>query len=166
MLAHSSHILQPLDVGCFSPLKTNYGCQVEGLMRLGVNHISKEEFLSAYIPVHIATFTTSNIQAGFAATGLVLYEPERVLSTLNPVIRTPSPVPLAESVWESKTPRNLMEVARQATHIRSIRRQRRSATSSPSDQAFTQLLKGFETAVHERAILLAENAALRIENQR
>ena len=60
----------------------------------------------------------------------------------------------------------MTEVARQATHIRSIRRQRRSATSSPSDQAFTQLLKGFETAVHERAILLAENAVLRTENQR
>ena len=120
----------------------------------------------AYLKAHKATFTTSNIQAGFAATELVPYEPERVLSTLNPIVRTPSPVPLAESVWESKTPRNLTEVARQATHIRSIRRQRRSATSSPSDQAFTQLLKGFETAVHERAILLAENAVLRTENQR
>ena len=135
-------------------------------MRLGVNHISKEEFLTAYLEVHKASFTTSNIQAGFAATGLVLHEPERVLSNLNPVIRTPSPVPSAESVWESKTPRNLTEVARQATHIRSIRRQQRSATSSRSDQAFTQLLKGFETAVHERAILQAENATLRTEKQR
>jgi hypothetical protein len=166
MPAHSSHILQPLDVGCFSPLKTAYGRQVEGLMRLGVNHISKEEFLTAYLEAHKASFITSNIQAGFVATGLVPYEPERVLSNLNPVIRTPSPVPSAESLWESKTPRNLTEVARQATYIRSIRRQRRSTTSSPSDQAFTQLLKGFETAVHERAILLAENAVLRTENQR
>ena len=166
MPAHSSHILQPLDVGCFSPLKTAYGRQVEGLMRLGVNHISKEEFLTAYLRAHKASFTTNNIQAGFAATGLVPYDPERVLSNLSPVIRTPSPVPSAESHWESKTPRNLTEVARQATHIRLIRRQRRSATSSPSDQAFTQLLKGFETAVHERAILLAENAVLRTENQR
>ena len=166
MPAHSSHILQPLDVGCFSPLKTAYGHQVEGLMRLGVNHISKEEFLAAYLTTHQASFTTKNIQAGFAATGLVPYEPERVLSNLNPVIRTPSPVPSAESLWESKTPRNLTEVARQATHIRSIRRQQRNTTSSPSDQAFTQLLKGFETAVHERAILLAENVVLRTENQR
>ena len=166
MPAHSSHILQPLDVGCFSPLKTAYGRQVEGLIRLGVNHISKEEFLTAYLRAHKASFTTSNIQAGFAATGLVPYDPERVLSNLSPVIRTPSPVPSAESLWESKTPRNLTEVARQATHIRSIRRQRRSVTTSPSDPAFTQLLKGFETAVHERAILLAENAVLRTENQR
>ena len=37
MPAYSSHILQLLDVGCFSPLKTAYGRQVEGLMRLGVS---------------------------------------------------------------------------------------------------------------------------------
>ena len=29
---YSSHILQLLDVGCFSPLKMAYGCQVEKLM--------------------------------------------------------------------------------------------------------------------------------------
>ena len=166
MPAHSSHILQPLDVGCFGPLKASYGRQVEGLMRLGVNHISKEEFLSAYFPAHQASFTTSNIQAGFAATGLVPYEPNRVLLALNPIVRTPSPVPSAESAWESKTPRNLREMNRQATHIRSIRRQRRDTTLSPSDSAFNQLLKGFETIVHEKAILLVENAALRTENQR
>ena len=98
MPAHSSHILQPLDVGCFGPLKTAYGRQIEGLMRLGVNHISKEEFLTAYLVAHKASFTTSNIQAGFAATGLVPDDPDRVLSNLNPVVRTPSPVPSAESL--------------------------------------------------------------------
>jgi hypothetical protein len=166
MPAHSSHILQPLDVGCFGPLKIAYGRQVEALMRLGVNHISKEEFLSAYLVAHRASFTTKNIQAGFAATGLVPDEPDRVLSNLNPVIRTPSPVPSNESLWESKTPRNLIELNRQATHIRSIRRVQRSTTHSPSDSAFNQLLKGFETVVHEKALLLVENGALRTENQR
>jgi hypothetical protein len=166
MPAHSSHILQPLDVGCFGPLKIAYGRQVEGLMRLGVNHISKEEFLTAYLMTHNTSFTTSNVQAGFAATGLVPYEPDRVLSTLHSVVRTPSPVPSAESAWESKTPQNLKELNRQATYIRSIRRQQRAGTLSPSDPAFNQLLKGFETVVHERAILLVENATLRTENQR
>ena len=166
MPAHSSHILQPLDVGCFSPLKTAYGHQVEGLMRLGVNHISKEEFLPAYLEAHKASFTTSNIQAGFAATGLVPDEPERVLSALDPVVRTPSPVPSAELVWESKTPQTKREIDCQATHIRSIRRAQRATTLSPSDPAFNQLLKGFERVVTEKAILLVENEALRTENQR
>ena len=33
MPAHSSHILQPLNVGCFSPLKQAYGRQIEEMMR-------------------------------------------------------------------------------------------------------------------------------------
>ena len=166
MPAHSSHILQPLDVGCFGPLKTAYGRQVEGLMRLGVNHISKEEFLLAYLAVHNSSFSINNVQAGFAATGLVPDEPDRVLSQLDLVVRTPSPVLSTESLWESKTPRTIREIDRQATHIRSIRRQQRATTLSPSDPAFNQLLKGFERVVTEKAILVVEVEALRAENHR
>jgi hypothetical protein len=35
MPAHSSHLLQPLDVGCFGPLKKAYGGSVESRSRLG-----------------------------------------------------------------------------------------------------------------------------------
>jgi hypothetical protein len=166
MPPHSSHLLQPLDVGCFGPLKAAYGRQVEELIRLSVSHISKEEFLRAYLAAHSSSFSTSNVQGAFAATGLVPYDPERVLSTLEPVVRTPSPVPSAESVWDPKTLRNLREMHRQATHIRSIRRQQRATTLSPSDGAFNQLLKGFEKLAQEKGILLTEVATLRAENQR
>jgi hypothetical protein len=52
MPAHTSHILQPLDVSCFGPLKKVYGAQIEKKMRLGVNHISKEEFLPTFFIAH------------------------------------------------------------------------------------------------------------------
>ena len=107
----------------FDILKAAYGRQVEGLTRLGVNQISKEVFLTTYLHVYRVSLITSNIMSGFAATGLVLRELDRVLYTLNPVVRTPSPVPSAESQWESKNPRTLTKVNRQAFHIRSIRRQ-------------------------------------------
>ena len=42
MPAHSSHILQPLDVGCFSPLKKAYGRQIEHLMKASITHITKD----------------------------------------------------------------------------------------------------------------------------
>ncbi|KAF2184629.1 DDE-domain-containing protein [Zopfia rhizophila CBS 207.26] len=48
MPAHLSHILQPLDVGCFSPLKRAYRRQVEKLMRNWFNYITKLEFLPAF----------------------------------------------------------------------------------------------------------------------
>jgi hypothetical protein len=39
MPPHSSHLLQPLDVGVFGPLKRAYGKLVEAMMRGGNNHI-------------------------------------------------------------------------------------------------------------------------------
>ena len=48
MPAYISHILQPLDVSCFGPLKKAYGSQIENKIRLSINHITKEEFLPAF----------------------------------------------------------------------------------------------------------------------
>ncbi len=48
MPAHSSHLLQPLDVGCFSTLKRSYGRLVAEYIRLGINHIDKAEFLPIF----------------------------------------------------------------------------------------------------------------------
>jgi hypothetical protein len=70
MPTHSSHILQPLDVGCFSTLKVSYGKHVEGKMRFGISHIDKEEFLQLYHVAHVEAMTEKNIQSGFAATAL------------------------------------------------------------------------------------------------
>lgn len=52
MPAHSSHILQPLDVSCFGPLKKAYSRQIENKLRLGNNHITKEEFIPAFFAAH------------------------------------------------------------------------------------------------------------------
>ena len=83
MPAHSSHILQPLDVGCFSALKQAYGHGVEQLMGRGVNHIDKHEFLPLYRQARQTALHQNNIRAGFAATGLVPYSPNRVLVQLH-----------------------------------------------------------------------------------
>ncbi|OCK92739.1 CENP-B protein [Cenococcum geophilum 1.58] len=48
MPPHSSHLLQPLDVGCFSPLKRVYRNQIGSLIRNHINHIIKLKFLPAF----------------------------------------------------------------------------------------------------------------------
>ena len=70
MPPHSSHILQPLDVGCFSPLKTAYGKQIEGFMRGGQTYITKEDFFPAFKVAFQEAITLQNIQGGFR--GLLL----------------------------------------------------------------------------------------------
>ena len=51
-------------------------------MSRGVNHIDKREFLPIYRQARQAAIHQSNIQAGFIATGLVPYDPDRVLLLL------------------------------------------------------------------------------------
>jgi hypothetical protein len=49
MPAYLSHLLQPLDVGCFGPLKRVYGKLIEEKGCLGYNYIDKLDFLKAYL---------------------------------------------------------------------------------------------------------------------
>ena len=76
---YSSHLLQPLDSGCFSVLSRSYGKLVEELISLGVNHIDKQEFISLYQKARVEALNENNIRSGFAAIGLVPHESHRVL---------------------------------------------------------------------------------------
>ena len=91
MPPHSSHLLQPLDVGCFSPLKRAYSRQIEDLMRAHVTHISKLEFFQAFKAAFIATMTEENILGGFRGAGIIPFNPESVISRLDIRLRTPTP---------------------------------------------------------------------------
>jgi len=70
MPPHTSHLLQPLDVGVFGPLKHMYGKLVKGKIAASNNHINKEDFLSLYPPACKTVFTRENICSGFIETGL------------------------------------------------------------------------------------------------
>lgn len=77
--SHTSHKLQPCDVGPFAPLKTAYRDQVERLSRGGVDVVGKEHFTYLYIPARERALTQRNIRSGWAATGLYPFNPDRVL---------------------------------------------------------------------------------------
>ena len=62
---HSSYLTQPLDVGCFSPLKRAYGREVEHFIKSHVNHITKVEFFIGFKAAHAAAMTRTNIKGGF-----------------------------------------------------------------------------------------------------
>jgi hypothetical protein len=48
MPPYLSYLLQPLDVGCFSPLKRAYSREIEALICHYINYITKLEFLLAF----------------------------------------------------------------------------------------------------------------------
>ena len=144
MPPHSSHLLQPLDVGCFSPLKRAYSREIEALIRHHINHITKLEFLPAFKAAFERTFTSANICSAFRGAGLVPLQPDVVLSKLDVRLRTPTPAALPEAPWEAKTPSNVRELEAQSTLI--LDRVRRHKSSSPASiiQAISQLKKGAE----------------------
>jgi hypothetical protein len=57
MPAHSSYLLQPLDVSYYSPLKRVYGQEIAKLARLYVYYINKLEFLRIYPRIRLVVFT-------------------------------------------------------------------------------------------------------------
>ena len=61
MPPHSSYKLQPLDVSYFGLLKQAYSRQIEDLMRMYINHVSKLEFLCAFREAFFASMTEKNI---------------------------------------------------------------------------------------------------------
>ena len=168
MPAHSSHLLQPLDVGCFSVLKQAYGRLVEQLMARGVNHIDKHEFLPLYRQARQAALHQGNIQAGFAATGLVPYSPDRVLAQLYTEYRTPSPqrCPQSNTFWAAETPHNVAELQQQTALLKRCLKRRTHSPLSPTEQALNQLVKGCEMAMSSAVLLASECEKLRAENQR
>jgi hypothetical protein len=85
---YTSYKLQPCNVVTFTPLKAAYRDQVDRLEQGGVNTIGKEHFTSLYSLVRERAFTLKNIKAGFAASGLFLFNANRVLRSM--------PAPLAE----------------------------------------------------------------------
>ena len=169
MPPHSSHLLQPLDVSCFAVLKRSYGRQVENLMRVGVNHIDKSDFLEAYITARKESLTSEIVRSGFAATGLVPYNPEHVLSKLHTQLRTPTPPPLPatnQAPWVPETPHNIKELELQAKAIGDFVQRRTAGSSSPTDRAIQQLVKGCQMAMHSAVLLTDENKKLRAANER
>jgi hypothetical protein len=133
MPPHSSHLLQPLDVGCFGPLKHAYGRQIEYLIRCSITHISKTEFFPAFYAAFQAAMTKSNIQGGFRGAGLVPLDPENVLSKLDVQLRTPTPVEKEASLpspWVSKTPKTVLEASSQSEFLK--RRVEGHQSSSPT----------------------------------
>ena len=83
MPSHSSHLLQPLNVACFAPLKRSYGNGISALARNYIHHINKETFLLAFKAAYEQTFTKENARAGFRGARLVLFKLDIVLLKLN-----------------------------------------------------------------------------------
>lgn len=159
MLAHSSHLLQPLDVGCFGPLKKAYSRQIENLVRTRITYISKEAFIPTFVEAFKATITKENIQRGFRGAGLVPYDPEVVISQLDIRLFTPTPKisrPTTSHSWVSKTPQTTKDASSQTTLIKQRIVRHQSSSPTPILDALDLFAKGTAKVMQENVLLKTE----------
>jgi hypothetical protein len=170
MPSHSSHLLQPLDVGCFAPLKKAYSRFVSDLARRGYNHIDKHDFLMDYQRARLEAFQSATIQNSFAASGLVPVDAERVLNKLNISLRTPSPLSSRPSSRSSQfvpeTPKTVAQLHKQSSMMRRLLDRRSKSPPSPLKLVVDRVIKGHYLTLHTLALLMQDNANLRIANEK
>jgi len=155
MPPHSSRLLQPLDVGCFGPLKTAFSKQNQALIRNHIFHVRKEDFLASFCTAYSASFSKTNIQAGFRGAGLHPFDPEAVLSQLDPILRSPSPL-LSQGSSHTKTPNNTLEVDKQTTLIKQRLERHQSSSPTPIYEAIGQLPKGAQIMAASVALMQSQ----------
>ena len=91
---HTTHFLQPLDVGCFQPNKHYHRQAVNEATRMGNRDYSRTDFFADIEEIRRQTFKESTIKSAFKKTGIWPLNPHTVLKKLKnfePQHRTPPP---------------------------------------------------------------------------
>jgi DDE superfamily endonuclease len=70
LLPYTSHILQPLDVGCFKTLSQKYSAELQKRCSARVVEIESHEVVELYAKCREFAFSRENIAAGFKASGI------------------------------------------------------------------------------------------------
>ena len=87
---HTSHMLQPLNVSVFAPLKRALASETDATSRLDSGQIQRVEWTLMYIRARERALTSANIKSGWKATGLQPLSAITVLDKLQPA-STPQP---------------------------------------------------------------------------
>ena len=76
--AHTSHFLQPLDVGVFSPMKSHYNATCSRYLREHPGRVVTRYNLCGLIGEAYLRTMAGNLQAGFKGTGIFPFHPEEI----------------------------------------------------------------------------------------
>ena len=109
--SHTSYMLQPLDVGCFGPVESYYRQQIAKFIRQnGPHRVRKQIFCDIYERVRNQGLCSRNIRGGWRGTGLVPWNPDRVLATINYREKTPPIERPDEGSTVQHTPRSMKQI--------------------------------------------------------
>ncbi|OCK78530.1 DDE-domain-containing protein, partial [Lepidopterella palustris CBS 459.81] len=155
--SHTSHKLQPCDVGVFGPLKAAYRDQVELLYRGGANTVGKEHFTALYSVVREKAFMPNNIRAGWGKCGLYPFNPDRVLQDIRkPPAELTVPKFNIAALSSPRTP----ATADTLIALRSLVERDTHALDDKSKLRLEKVLNAAQISFAERALLEDDNRLL------
>ncbi|KAL8295096.1 hypothetical protein RB600_000866 [Gaeumannomyces tritici] len=166
---HSSHVTQPLDVGVFSPLKSNYRRQTRPFASFDTSASEqKKRFLQAYATASAEAICPRNIKAGFRKAGIWPIKPPSAPDShqlINPFLepaRPPTPPSTIQPNTDGRiwyTPTSGQQLKQQARRlegkIEDCKRDFRTL--------FVKAAKALDEQMIQTAALKAENARLKKE---
>ena len=79
---HCSHLLQPLDVGVYGPIKRYHAQEVDRYTRAGITRIQRAEWIELFIRIREKALTPQNILSGWKGAGLIPFNTRKVLNNL------------------------------------------------------------------------------------
>jgi hypothetical protein len=79
---HTSHLLQPLDVAIFGPLKKRLTAALSHLNQAQLIRIQKFEWMEAYIQARSDVCNRQNIESAWRGAGLFPFNPQKALRTV------------------------------------------------------------------------------------
>jgi DDE superfamily endonuclease len=82
LIPHSTHLLQPLDIGIFQPLKHWHQVAIENKIEFGDLEFTKVDFLMAYQTMANRTFKSKTILSAWKKAGLLPLDPQVVIDKL------------------------------------------------------------------------------------
>jgi len=147
---HSTHRLQPLDVGLFQPLATAYTKQLNKLTFEGQGYVSmkKRHFFTLFRQAWADSFTEENIQSAFEKAGIWPIKPEIVISQIQlPRLETPPPPDDCDTI---KTPYT----------AKAIRQMKKSIKEEPTQEKMDKIFKAIDTLQAKSSILEHTNKGL------
>jgi hypothetical protein len=152
MPSHSTHHLQPLDVGVYGPYAIYYGQEVDSETRLssGILNINKGNFWRILKRARAKTFTSSTIKSAWAKAGLVPFNP-RIVYSLLPKEHTPEPLEsLRSSSFSPTTPKD------QKSARKLIKRVIQDSQGTPQKKRVKKLSSTVETIFTTNILLTQE----------
>ena len=166
--SHTSHKLQPCDVGVFGPLKTAYREQVEQLYRGGANIVDKAHFPLLSSRARQVAFNPLNIKSFWVKAGLFPSNPARFLvdarqhpTSANTTTQTINALvtPLIQQEMLLRAPITTEGLTTACTKL-----EEDLTSDYPSKAHLLKLVHAAEKAFADRSLLLDENQLLFAQN--